>query len=160
MAMPRPIAVIGQSECPPDMARTAEEVGYLIARAGRALVCGGMGGVMEAAAKGAKRAGGLTIGILPGESAQEANPYIDVAIVTGMQDARNVIVVMSASSVIAVGGQFGTLSEIAFALKNKIPVVGIGTWELPGEHMPRGARLVVASGPEEAVRKALAAERK
>jgi len=136
----------------------AEAVGRVLAEAGAILVCGGRGGVMAAACRGARAAGGLTIGVLPGNSAAEANPYVDIPIVTGMGEARNVIIVRTAQAVIAVGGEFGTLSEIAFALKLGRTVVGLGTWELS-----KGGRLVrdilVASTPEEAVRLALTESR-
>ncbi|MGB9301567.1 MAG: TIGR00725 family protein, partial [Anaerolineae bacterium] len=118
------VAVIGDGFCSADTALLAEEVGRLLAQKGAAVVCGGLGGVMEAACRGAKEAGGLTIGILPGTSRRDANPYVDIPIVTGIREARNVIVVSSAQSVIAVSGSFGTLSEIAHALKLGIPVVG------------------------------------
>lgn len=143
------IAVIGNAECPVDVARQAEEVGRLLADAGATLICGGLGGVMEAACRGTKGAGGLTIGILPGTSRQEANPYVDIPIATGMGQARNVIVAISAQAVIAISGGYGTLSEIGLALKHGVPVVGLGSWQLPGEH------LVLAKGPEDAVAKAL-----
>jgi uncharacterized protein (TIGR00725 family) len=110
---------------------------------------------MEAACRGAKDAGGLTLGILPGAQASDANPYVDIAIPTGMGEARNVLVVRSAAVVIAVGGQFGTLSEIAFALKLGIPVIGLGTWEL----MKDGRAIDVihrARTPHEAVDLAMA----
>jgi len=119
------------------------------------LVCGGLGGVMEAACRGAKSQGGLTIGVLPGLSGYEANPYVDIPIVTGLGEARNVIVVRTAQAVIAVDGEYGTLSEIAYALKLGIPIVGLDTWQLA-----KGGRLVSviveAATPSEAVDKALA----
>ena len=136
----------------------AEAVGRVLAEAGAILVCGGRGGVMAAACRGAKSASGLTIGVLPGDSAAEANPYVDIPIITGMGEARNIIIVRTAQAVIAVGGEFGTLSEIALALKLGRRVVGLGTWELS-----KGGRLVqdilVASTPEEAVRLALTESR-
>jgi len=106
------IAIIGGSECTAEEARLAEEVGRELARKGAVLVCGGMSGVMEAACRGASAEGGLTIGILPGDSRQMANPYVQIPIVTNLGEARNVIVVKSAEAVIAVGGSYGTLSEI------------------------------------------------
>jgi len=150
------VAVIGDGFCSADTALLAEEVGRLLAQKGAAVVCGGLGGVMEAACRGAKEAGGLTIGILPGTSRRDANPYVDIPIVTGMREARNVIVVSSAQSVIAVSGSFGTLSEIAHALKLGIPVVGLSSWELSkeGRDEPRG--IIPAADPADAVHKALA----
>lgn len=124
------IAVIGARQCDAETYALAEQVGYELARRGAIVVCGGLGGVMEGACKGAKRAGGLTIGILPGKTPREANPYVDIPIVTGLGEARNSIVVRTARAVIAVGGEYGTLSEIAFALKFGIPVIGLNTWQL------------------------------
>ncbi len=149
------IAVIGDATCDDETARLAEEVGRALAARGAIVVCGGLGGVMEAACRGAKEAGGLTIGILPGTSRADANPYVDIPIVTGMDQARNVIVVRSAQAVIAVRGQFGTLSEIAHALKLGIPVVGLQTWELrkEGKAVPG---VLCAHSPQEAVDRALA----
>ncbi|MGB9613161.1 MAG: TIGR00725 family protein, partial [Candidatus Margulisiibacteriota bacterium] len=100
------------------------------AQAGCVLVCGGLKGVMEAAAKGAKSAGGLTVGILPGSKREEANPYIDIPIITGLGYARNKLVVKTGQVIIAIGGKYGTLSEIGFALGYGIPVIGLKTWEL------------------------------
>ena len=109
------IGVIGDGKCSEEVARAAYEVGRGIGKRGAILICGGRGGVMEAAARGAKSAGGLTVGILPGISQQEANPYIDIAIATGMGEARNVIIARSCGALIAVEGMYGTLSEIALA---------------------------------------------
>jgi uncharacterized protein (TIGR00725 family) len=106
----------------------AEAIGEGIASAGAVLVCGGLGGVMEASARGAKRKGGLTVGILPGDEFCEANPFIDVRVVTGFGHARNVVVVRSSHALIALPGEYGTLSEIALALKIGVPVVGLGSW--------------------------------
>jgi uncharacterized protein (TIGR00725 family) len=108
----------------------AEEAGRLLAEGGAILVCGGLGGVMEAACRGARSAGGLTLGILPGRDRREANRYVEVGVATGLGEARNALVVRSADAVVAVGGAYGTLSEIALALKGGTPVVGLGTWEL------------------------------
>jgi uncharacterized protein (TIGR00725 family) len=144
------IGVIGDAECSEEIAQIAYEVGRRIGEAGAALVCGGRGGVMEAAARGAKSAGGLTVGILPGVSREEANPHVDIPIVTGLRDARNVIIARSCHVLIAVGGMFGTLSEIALACKFGVPVVGLRTWSIdrPGlTHPP----IVEAKDPEEAV---------
>lgn len=124
------IAVVGESHASPEIAKLAEEVGAEIAKAGAVLVCGGLKGVMEAVSKGAKGAGGTTIGILPGSKREDANPFIDYPIVTGIGYARNKLVVKTGHVVIAVGGHYGTLSEIAFALGYKIPVVGLNTWQM------------------------------
>jgi uncharacterized protein (TIGR00725 family) len=107
------------------------------------LVCGGLGGVMEAACRGAKDAGGTTIGILPGADRAAANPFVDVAIATGLGEARNALVVRAADAAIAVGGGYGTLSEIALALKAGKPVVGIGTWDIRGVVAVPGAEAAV-----------------
>jgi len=149
------VAVIGAGRCSKEVARVAEAVGRELARRGATLVCGGLGGVMEAACRGAKSEGGLTIGILPGSSCHEANPYVDIPVVTGLGEARNVIVVRTAQAVIAVDGEFGTLSEIAHALKLRIPVVGLSTWQLAKQGR-RVLAIVEAATPVEAVDKALA----
>jgi uncharacterized protein (TIGR00725 family) len=124
------ISVIGDSSCSPEEATVAEAVGKLLAKKGVTLLCGGLGGVMEAACRGAKSAGGVTVGILPGQDPSTANPWVDIPVVTGMGEARNVAVAKSAQAVIAIGGKYGTLSEIAYALKNGIPVIGLNTWSL------------------------------
>jgi uncharacterized protein (TIGR00725 family) len=124
------IGVVGGDKCSAEMARTAEEVGAELARRNCILICGGRGGVMEAACKGARGAGGLTIGILPGPDRSEANRYVSVPIVTNMGEARNAIIVQSSEGIIALDGGYGTLSEIALALRRGIPVVGIKTWSL------------------------------
>jgi hypothetical protein len=145
------IAVIGAGKPDPALARVAEEVGRLLAERGAVLVCGGLGGVMEAAARGAREAGGTTIGILPGESRGEANPWIEHAVVTGVGQARNLAVAASGDAVIAVGGEWGTASEIAFARKLGRPVVVVGTCPpIDGEGVVR------AASPEDAVDRALA----
>jgi hypothetical protein len=151
----RPIvAVVGAGRCSPEEAALAEAVGRGLAQGGAVLICGGLEGVMAAAARGARSAGGLTIGVLPGSTTADANPYIDIPIATGMGEARNLIIVRTASAVIAVGGEFGTLSEIAFALKLGRPVIGLGTWEL-SKHGYRVDSILRASTPEQAVRLAL-----
>jgi len=149
------IAVIGDGRCSEQVAALAEAVGRELARRGAVLICGGLGGVMEAACRGAKAAGGLTVGILPGTSHREANPYVDVPIVTGMGEARNVLVVQSAQAVIAVHGEYGTLSEIAHALKLGIPVIGLNTWHLQQNGQER-QDIVRAASAEEAVERAFA----
>ena len=131
----------------------AEEVGRRLARAGAALICGGLGGVMEAACRGARAAGGRTIGILPGSERTEANPFVDVAVATGMGQARNVLIVLSADALIAIGGGFGTLSEIALALRHGKPVVGLRTWE--AVRGGRAAPVVSVQSADDAVRQAL-----
>jgi uncharacterized protein (TIGR00725 family) len=124
------IAVIGDSSCSPEEAKLAETVGELLAQQGVTVICGGLGGVMEAVCRGAKSKGGLTVGILPGQDSSMANPWLDIPVVTGIGEARNVAVVKSAQAVIAIGGSYGTLSEIAYALKSNIPVIGLNTWSL------------------------------
>jgi uncharacterized protein (TIGR00725 family) len=124
------IAVIGDSSCSPEEAKLAETVGELLAQRGATIVCGGLGGVMEAVCRGAKSKGGLTIGILPGENSSTANSWVDIPVVTGIGEARNSVVVKSAQAVIAISGGYGTLSEIAYALKSSIPVIGLNTWSL------------------------------
>lgn len=154
--MPPYVAVIGASRASPDEERDAEAVGRALAEAGAVLVCGGRGGVMEAACRGAKAAGGTTVGILPGPSRSDANPYVDVAIATGLGEMRNGLVVRAADAFVAVGGQFGTLSEIALALTAGKAVIGLGAWELS-----RGGQRVdavrPASSPQDAVAQALTA---
>ena len=124
------IAVVGNSSCSPEEAKLAQSVGELLAQQGATIVCGGLGGVMESACRGAKSKGGLTIGILPGQDPSTANPWVDIPVATGIGEARNVAVVKSANAVIAIGGRYGTLSEIAYALKSNIPVIGLNTWSL------------------------------
>jgi len=141
------IGVIGASQCSTGIYQIAENVGRLIAKRGGVLVTGGLGGVMEGASKGAKEEGGITVGILPGFNASDANKYIDIPIVTGLDHARNVLVVRSSQALIAISGEYGTLSEIAIALKTGKPVIGIDTWDCLEE-------IVRADGPEDAVEKA------
>ncbi len=137
----------------------ARRLGAAAARAGAIVVTGGLGGVMEAAARGAREEGGITIGILPGPAASDANPWISIPIVTDLGHARNVILVRTAEVLIAVGGSYGTLSEIALALKVGVPVAVIGSWEMsrPGHEPPPVATF---AAPEEAVEWALAAARR
>lgn len=129
----RSISLIGDGKIQEDseLYKVAEEVGYLIAKKGYVLVCGGLFGVMEAGAKGAKKGGGLTVGILPGYETF-SNPYIDIKIPTGMGQARNVLVISSSDIIVAVGGSYGTLSEIGHALKLGKEVIGYRTWEIEG----------------------------
>ena len=148
------IAVIGASQASSAEIKTAEEVGRLIARNGATLVCGGMGGVMEAACRGASAEGGLTIGILPGENGKAANEFVHIPIATGIGYARNLAVVRTARVAIAIGGSYGTLSEIAYAIQGGIPVIGLDTW-----HISRGGKrhdsIIIAESPADAVNKAL-----
>jgi uncharacterized protein (TIGR00725 family) len=148
------IAVVGAGIAHQQLYAQAEEVGRELGRAGAVLVCGGMTGVMEAACKGAHAAGGKTVGILPTSDRGDANDYVDVAIATGLGEMRNPLVVRAVDAVIAVGGEFGTLSEIAFALKIGTPVVGLGTWELA---KPDGMSDAIerADSPRDAVERAL-----
>jgi uncharacterized protein (TIGR00725 family) len=152
------IGVIGEGVCSKRTAALARLVGAAIARAGARLLSGGRGGVMEAASRGAAEAGGLVVGILPGFSRRDANRWVTVPIVTGMDQARNVILVRSCDALIAVGGMYGTLSEIALAIKLGKPVVGLGTWRL---RQPEGRRVPIirAKTPEDAVARAIRAAR-
>lgn len=148
------VAVVGDGQCDAATAAQAEAVGRALAEAGATVVCGGLGGVMEAVCRGVKSVGGTTVGVLPGLDRRAANPYVDIPIVTGMDQARNLIVARTGQAVIAVRGGYGTLSEIAHALKAGIPVVGLDTWELsrPGWRIEALHR---AATPEEAVRLAI-----
>jgi uncharacterized protein (TIGR00725 family) len=148
------VGVIGESICSPETREVAETVGRLIAERGAVLVCGGMGGVMEAASHGAMLAKGVVLGILPGSTREGANPYLTFSVVTGMGEVRNIILVRSCDAIIAIGGGYGTLSEIAFAHKLDIPVVGIDTWSLTKDGRPDD-RILRVTGEEEAVSRAL-----
>ena len=130
--MKKIIAVVGGRKTEKALLSEAEAIGKLIARNGATLVCGGLGGVMQAAARGAKAEGGLTVGILPQNDSKGANQYIDIPIATGLGIGRNVIIARTADALIAVGGAYGTLSEIAYALQMGKPVVGIKTWDIKG----------------------------
>jgi uncharacterized protein (TIGR00725 family) len=149
------IGVIGGSEINAPAAALAEEVGREIARRGAVLVCGGMAGVMEAACKGAVSEGGLTIGILPGDSRNSANPYVKIPIVTGIGYARNVAVARTSQAVIAIDGSYGTLTEIGYALQAGIPVIGLDTWALSIDGRV-DKNIIIAKNAKEAVDKALA----
>jgi hypothetical protein len=142
------ISVIGAGTCSESTASLAYEVGKHIALNNCVLLCGGLGGVMEHAAKGARENGGQTIGILPGFDISDANPYIDIAIPTGISHARNIIVVRSGMACIAIEGSYGTLSEIAIALKLKKPVIGLNTWDISPD-------IIKAIDPEDAVKNAI-----
>ena len=154
------ISVIGSSNpVTREHVELAEEVGRELARRDIMVVCGGLSGIMEAVCRGAKSEGGTTIGILPGRAAAEANSYVDIPIVTSMGYSRNVIVVHTGQAVIAVGGAFGTLSEIAHALSDGIPVIGLKTWPLTanGDGVDITASIIQAESPSDTVDKALAA---
>ncbi len=140
--------MIGGSRCGADDYALAEETGRLIAKSGATLVCGGLSGVMEAAARGAREAGGTTIGILPGHDRARANPYLDHVITTGMGHARNLAVVSSGDAVIAIGGGYGTLSEIGLAAKIGRPVVVLRGWRLQNDEDAED--ICYASSPQEA----------
>ena len=143
------IGVIGGRTADKKTLEAAKQVGELIARAGAVLVCGGLGGVMAAAASGARKAGGLTVGILPGNDPGEANIHIDVPIATGLGYTRNSLVAMNSDALIAIDGGYGTLSEIAYGNIYDKPVIGLGTWKIDG--------VIVAESPEKAVELALKA---
>lgn len=148
MAMPAPyVAIVGASQAGKDEIANAETVGRLLGEAGAVVVCGGGGGVMAAGCRGVAEAGGTAVGILPGLDRGAANEFVTVAIATGLGELRNGVIVRSADAVIAIGGMYGTLSEIALALQAGVPVIGLGTWEIDGvEHM---------SSPADAVARAL-----
>jgi hypothetical protein len=141
------VAVVGPGDASPDELENAELVGRGLAKAGAVLVCGGLGGVMAAACRGASEAGGTTVGLLPGTDRTAGNDHLTVAIATGLGELRNGLVVRAADAVIAVGGAYGTLSEVALALKTGVPVIGLGTWDLKD--------VEPAPSPQDAVRRAL-----
>jgi len=141
------VAVIGGSRPGRQALDAAFEVGRLIARAGAILVCGGLGGVMEAASRGAREEGGFVVGILPGSAMSDANPWVNLPVATGLGYTRNPLVVLNADAVIAVDGEYGTLSEIAYGKIHGRKVVGLGTWDVKG--------VEAAETPEDAVRMAL-----
>ena len=143
------VAVCGPGDAQTSEIAVAEEVGERLALAGVVLVCGGLGGVMEAACRGAARRGGLSVALLPGSDRAAANASADVVLPTGLGELRNGLIVRAADALIAVGGAYGTLSEIALALKTGTPVVGVGSWDLPD--------VVAAGSAAEAVERALAA---
>lgn len=130
MTGPLYVSVSGSGDAPQEVITLAEEVGSRLAAANAVVVCGGLGGVMEAVCRGAKSAGGTTVGILPGTERSDANEFVDVALPTGLGESRNALVARAADALIAIGGEFGTLSEVALALKFGTPVIGLGTWEL------------------------------
>jgi uncharacterized protein (TIGR00725 family) len=136
------VSICGSGDAAPEVAALAEEVGSRLAAADAVVVCGGLGGVMEAVCRGAKSAGGTTVGILPGTYRSDANDFVDVALPTGLGEFRNALIARAGDALIAVGGEFGTLSEVALALKIGTPVVGLDTWELH-----RGGEVVRAINP-------------
>ncbi len=146
MSRPPQIAVIGKGARDSAVDALAEEVGRLIAKEGAVLVCGGMGGVMEAASRGARSAAGDVIGIVPVEDPGSANPYVTHAVATGIGHARNLAVVASADAVIAVGGEWGTLAEIAFARRLGRPVAALGSWSVTGPGAMAGGPGIVEVG--------------
>ncbi len=148
------IAVVGGGKCTAEEAAIAEAVGRELAKRGAILICGGLGGIMEAACKGASSEGGITIGILPSDNAETANPYVKIPIATGMGEARNLIITRTAQALIAVSGEYGTLSEIAFALKNNKPVIGLKTWSLH-KNKKEVPAIIPADNAADAVAKAM-----
>ena len=126
------VSVIGGHECDQENTELAEKIGGIIAEEGATLVSGGREGIMKAASRGAKRAGGLTVGIIPGENKEDANEFIDIVITSGLGYSRNAMVAGTADLVVAFPGEYGTLSEIGFALNAKKEVYGFGTWDIPG----------------------------
>ena len=155
------IAVVGGSKPAPDALPIAEAVGRELAQRGHTVICGGLGGVMEAACRGAREAGGHTIGVLPGSDPNDANQHVEYPIVTNMGFARNAVIVLSAAAVIAVDGSYGTLSEIAIALNYGKPVVGLGTWRIshPDDDTDSGdeEHIARADGAAQAVEMAVSA---
>jgi hypothetical protein len=148
------VGVVGSGDSDPVTDELAERIGREVALAGAVLVCGGLGGVMEASSRGALSAGGLTIGLLPGADRSAANPWVGVAIPTGLGELRNGLIVRASDVLIAIGGEYGTLSEVAFALKLGRPVIGVSTWALTRPNGTSDQGVVVAS-PEDAVARAL-----
>jgi hypothetical protein len=148
--MPRPapyVGVVGASHATAELEAAAEQVGALLAQAGAVVITGGRGGVMAAASRGAHEAGGTAIGLLPGTSRSEANEWVTIALPTGLGELRNGLIVRAADVLIAVGGAYGTLSEVALALATRVPVVGLGSWKIDG--------IEQTATPEEAVARAL-----
>lgn len=154
--MPVYVAVIGGANAGDEDRSRAEAIGAALARAGATVVCGGLGGVMEAACRGAKTEGGLTVGILPGNDRAAANPWVDVAIPTGLGETRNALVVQAADVIVAVGGEYGTLSEIALALRAGKPVIGVATWTMIDPSGAVATEIVAAPDPGQAAELALA----
>lgn len=148
------VAVVGAGVADADLETVAEEVGRGLAEGRAVVLCGGLSGVMEAVCRGCRAAGGTSVGILPGDDRRAANDFVDVALATGMGEMRNALIVRAADVVIALGGEYGTLSEVAFALKTGRPVVGFDTWEL-ANHGSRDEAIVRVGSAEEAVATAL-----
>ncbi len=142
------ISVVGPGEATEEQQRDAEAIGRALAQAGAVVVTGGLGGVMAAASRGAASAGGLTVGILPGGDRRAANEWVRIAIATGLGELRNGLVVRSADAVVAVGGAYGTLSEVALALKTGVPVVGLMTWAIDGIERAESAATAAARALE------------
>lgn len=150
------IGVIGGNTAQARICALAEDVGRRIAQSGARLICGGLGGVMEAACRGAAEAGGVTIGVLPGDDPRQANPFVTVPVATGMGIARNIVIVKTSDALIAVAGSYGTLNEIAAALNMGKPVVALETWDLLAAGETDPSLFFPVRTPEEAVEKALA----
>ena len=150
------IGVAGASQPAAPLPEAAEALGRRLAEAGAVVVCGGGGGVMTAVCRGARAAGGTTVGLLPGDDRRDGNPHLAVALPTGLGQGRNLLLVRASDALVAVGGGFGTLSEVALALRTGVPVIGLSTWSLALDGRPVEA-FPVASGPEEAARLALQA---
>ncbi|MBD3233753.1 MAG: TIGR00725 family protein [candidate division Zixibacteria bacterium] len=138
------IGILGAHSCDESIAEIAETTGSLIANSSAILVCGGKGGVMEAACRGSRDAGGTTIGILPGNDPEEGNPYLTYRILTGLGEGRNMIIIRSVDAAIAISGSYGTLSEIALCLRAGVPVVSLKSWDIPGMEL-------ITDSPEKAV---------
>jgi len=146
------VAVIGASEAEEKVLKDTEAVGEGIARFGALLICGGLGGVMEAACRGAKKVGGITIGILPGTDRADANIHVDVPIITGMGQARNIIIARSCDAAVAISGRYGTLTEIAYCLMFGVPVIGLGTWKVSSESMSETIPIIYATNVNDVLR--------
>lgn len=148
------VSIIGGADCTGHEYEIAEEIGSLLGEAGVVVVCGGRGGVMEAVCRGAQKRGGLTIGILPSHDPNSGNPYIDVALPTGLGHNRNALVAQAGDAVIAIGGGYGTLSEIGIALKSGRDVIGINTWKVL-DKFGKTIKIIQATSAKEAVKIAL-----
>jgi len=142
------IAVIGAGKCSKKLKDAAAEVGRYVAQRGGVIVCGGLGGIMEGAARGAREAGGTTIGILPGDTAVDANEFVDIVVPTGMGEARNILVIRTADAVVAFPGKYGTLTEMAFARLFEKPLISVQAWKL-------GEEVIQVDDPVEAAKQAM-----
>ncbi len=147
------VAVVGPSDATSQERRAAEAIGRALAEAGGIVLCGGLGGVMEAACHGADAAGGMTVGLLPGTDRAAANDYLQIALPTGLGELRNGLIIRAADAVIAVGGAYGTLSEIALALRTDVPVIGLETWDVEGIERVDTPAEAVKSALERAARR-------